>query len=143
MDQPLIPGKGKPAVRMATILILDDDLGFVFWLGQTLASPEFRPFPSPSVAEAKKLLRMLTAGLDVLIVSPELPGAVEFARDLQKRRPELRLIAALGYAPASSEAPPGFDAARNKPDERDEAEQAAWQHLVRRVFSRPASAEGQ
>lgn len=126
---------------MATILILDDDLGFVFWLGQTLSSPEFRPFPAPSVADANRLLPMLAAGLDVLIVNLELEGALTFALDLRDRQPALRLIAALGYAPASSDAPSGFDAARNKPDERDEAEQAAWQHLVRRVLSRPASAK--
>lgn len=124
---------------MATILILDDDLGFVFWLGQTLASPEFRPFPAPSVAEAKKLMPMLPAGLDILIVNPELDGALAFARNLRKGQRELRLIAALAYPPASSQAPSDFDAARNKPNERDEAEQSAWQHLVRRVFSRPAS----
>lgn len=128
---------------MATILILDDDLGFVFWLGQSLVSPQFRPFPAPSVAQAKKLLRMLAAGLDILIVNPELDGALEFALDLRQRQRQLRLIAALGYAPASNEAPPGFDAARNKPDERDEAEEAAWQHLIRRVLSRPASAQSQ
>jgi hypothetical protein len=128
---------------MATILILDDDLGFVFWLGQTLTSPQFRPFPAPSVADAKKLLKNLAAGLDILIVNPELNGALEFARGLRMRQRGLRLIAALGYPPASSEAPPGFDAARNKPDERDEAEQTAWEQLIRRVLSRPASAESQ
>jgi ActR/RegA family two-component response regulator len=127
---------------MATILILDDDLGFVLWLGQTLASPEFRPFPALSVAEAKKLIRQLSAGVDILIVNPELKGAVGFARDLRKQQRQLRLIASLGYSPDASEAPADFDAARNKPDERDEAEQAAWQHLVRRIFSRPASAKG-
>lgn len=127
---------------MVNILILDDDLGFVFWLGHALASAEFRPMPAPSVAEAKKLLGKYLAGLDILIVNPELKGALQFARELRKQQSELRLIAALDYPPSSMAAPPDFDAARNKPAERDAADEAAWQHLVRRVFSRPASAQG-
>ena len=76
---------------MATILILDNDLGFAFWLGQTLSAPHCTALPALNVAEAIALIGHFKLKIDFLIMNPALPGAVEFTRALRKEHKQLRV----------------------------------------------------
>ena len=120
---------------MTIILIIEEDLGFLFWLGQALTSPDLNPLPARSVLQAQNLIRRFKVGVDLVIASPELPRMVDYARHLRKQRPQLGLIAALGYASNPDVVPAEFDAGRPKPNVRDGAEEEAWRQLVRRVLS--------
>ncbi|HLK48916.1 MAG TPA: hypothetical protein VKT49_12315 [Bryobacteraceae bacterium] len=76
---------------MATILILDNDLGFVFWLGQTLTTPQCTALPALSVPEANTLISQLKLTIDFLIMNPAVPGAAEFTRSLRKQHRQMRV----------------------------------------------------
>ena len=119
---------------MAAILILDDDLGFLFWLGQALAA-DFKPIPAPSVADAKKLLRRLRTRIDVLIVNPLIPGAVPFTRGLRRKQGRLRVIAAVRYTEELDPILQDLNAARSKPGILDQIAMAEWRQAVRQVLT--------
>lgn len=76
---------------MATILILDNDLGFCFWLGQTLTTPQCKVFPATNIAEAVALIAQFKLKIDFLILNPEVPGAAEFARGLRREQRHVRV----------------------------------------------------
>lgn len=76
---------------MATILILDDDLGFSFWLGHTLTAPHCDTFPAKSVAEAAALIGHFKLKIDFLIMNPAVPGASDFKRALRREQKHLRV----------------------------------------------------
>ena len=68
---------------MKSILIVDDDLGFVFWLGQTLDAAGYSSLPAKGISEAIELLQDFRVRIDVLIARCVLPGASEFALALR------------------------------------------------------------
>lgn len=76
---------------VATILILDDDLGFSFWLGQSLNAPHCRALPAKSVAEAAALIGQFKLKIDFLIMNPAVPGASDFTRALRREQKHLRV----------------------------------------------------
>ena len=92
---------------VATILILDNDLGFSFWLGQSLTAPHCRALPAKSVAEAIALIGQFKLRIDFLIMNPAVPGASDFTRALRKEQRHLRVatltpeIAEAGERPES------------------------------------------
>jgi DNA-binding response OmpR family regulator len=78
---------------VATILILDNDLGFSFWLGQSLTAPHCRALPAKSVAEAVALIGQFKLKIDFLIMNPAVPGANDFTRALRREQRHLRVAA--------------------------------------------------
>ena len=76
---------------VATILILDNDLGFAFWLGQILSAPHCTALPAFNVAEASELINHFDLKIDFLIMNPAVPGAEEFTRALRKEHTQMRV----------------------------------------------------
>lgn len=76
---------------MATILILDNDLGFTFWLGQILSAPHCTALPAFNVAEASELIEHFNLKIDFLIMNPAIPGAEEFTCALRKEQGQMRV----------------------------------------------------
>ena len=128
-------GRVHWARDMRTVLILDDDLGFVFWLGEALTVAQFQPIPAQSVATAERLLRTLKIKVGLLIVNPAVPGAAEFARALRHRHEKLRVVAALGHPDDLEIVVRDADTARTKPHILDELARSEWQELVRGILS--------
>ncbi|GEM_PF-3176224 len=85
---------------VATILILDNDLGFSFWLGHTLTAPHCEALPARSVEEAARLIGHFNLKVDFLIVNPSLPGVSDFTRALRREQRHLR-VATLDLPDAS------------------------------------------
>ena len=67
-----------------TILVVDDDLGFVVWLGQTLVANGYLTVPATSARQATTLLAELqTATIDLAIVNLALPSATTLIDSLR------------------------------------------------------------
>ena len=83
----------QPATRnkVATILILDDDLGFTFWLGQAFSNAHCTAVPAVTVAAAKELIDQFGLSIDLAIVNPKVPGSAEFTRTLRRAHENLRV----------------------------------------------------
>ena len=76
---------------MNTVLIVDSDLGFVFWLGQKLNEVGHHAWPAVSVSNAKALAARFDP--NVLIVNFSLPGAEAFVKSFQRSHTEVRILA--------------------------------------------------
>jgi DNA-binding NtrC family response regulator len=119
-----------------TVLILDRDLGFVFWLGQMITKAGYQAFPANSCDSANELVRHLNLGIDMLIVSYSIPGAGGFVHSLLQSQKHLKVIAVLdaGDKPVSAFA--GADATEHKPSPTDEPSAAKWLATVKSAFAR-------
>jgi len=76
---------------VATILILNDDLGFALWLGQALSASNCEALPATNVSEAEALIGHFKLDIDLVIVNPMVPGAVDFTRALRREQGHLHI----------------------------------------------------
>ena len=128
-----------------TVLILDDDLGFLFWLAKSLEPSGYGVVPADTVSQANQLIRRLKLSIDLLIVNPTIDGAAAFCATLRRRKPGLRIIA-LGEAGPRSAAGIRADAFHSRPDltavtdpeqsPDEEASRLEWTRFVRQVLGK-------
>src|SRR5215472_5695366 len=76
-------GTAQNRLSVTNVLIVDTDLGLVFWLGQALDAAGYETYPAKGVTEAVSLLAELKLRIDVLIVRHDLEGAETFASELR------------------------------------------------------------
>lgn len=95
---------------MKNILIVDNDLRFVFWLCQVLDAAGYETVPATGVPEAVAALAELDIWVDLLMVRRALPGADAFAAELRSsQRGRLKAIALIGQNEAQSESIAAWD----------------------------------
>ena len=92
---------------MATILILDDDLGFALWLGQSLSAANCRVLPATSVTEAAALVSHFRLTVDLVLLNPSLAGGRDFTQTLRREQGYLR-VATLDPPAPGDHAEPGI-----------------------------------
>lgn len=80
-------------IRPAIILIIDDELGFVAWLGVTLAANGYATLPATSLSAAKQLLDELNVIPDLVVMNLELAGMSELIERLRRANLALKIIA--------------------------------------------------
>jgi hypothetical protein len=131
---PQQPFDSKNTALSTTILILDDDLGFLFWLAEALGSAGYQVVGALNVAEARRLESELASMVDLLIVNPALQGAEEFVRRKRRGEKHLRVIVIEEEAGHSIIRPPA-DATQRRPDALEDYAAAEWLGVIRRVFS--------
>jgi hypothetical protein len=66
-----------------TVLILDDDLGFVWWLGEIFTELGY----APSCPQALSTIEALDLSVDLAILNPELPGISPMIRAIEHAHP--------------------------------------------------------
>ncbi len=112
---------------MQTLLVVDDDLAFIFWLGFGLDAHGLQTVPAKNATAARALLGRIEYPLRAAIVNAALPGTVRLVKDLRKHQPDLKVISVGG----SEEAPlPGSDAALQRPAELGDAAKAEWLNAI-------------
>ena len=60
-----------------TVLIIDEDSAFVFWLAKLLSDAGYYSLPGLNCQQALSHIRELNATIDAVIVDPNLPGVPE------------------------------------------------------------------
>jgi hypothetical protein len=74
-------------------LIVDDDLGFVWWLGERFHEAGYRPVPALTVRQAISIVKELNIKIPVVVVNPGLPGVRKLIRSLsQVDQPAVKVI---------------------------------------------------
>ena len=73
------------------VLIVDDDLGFVMWLGQVLSQAGMLPFPAKNGEEGLSRIRDLHLTPDLAIVNPLVKNAAKLIRFLEPKTTVLTL----------------------------------------------------
>ena len=118
---------------MKNILIVENDLGFIFWLGGALVSADYQPWPACSVSDATELIEKAALSIDLLIVDPSLPGASKLIAVLRRAQAELKVIA-LGAEVKTNLT--GVNAWLRKPGPTQEPakQEQEWLEAVKDVF---------
>ncbi|HLK48812.1 MAG TPA: response regulator [Bryobacteraceae bacterium] len=83
----------SPKESPPAILIVDDDLGFLVWLGLTLSAGGFVTVPATTGPQAEQLLADLAIRINLAIVNLTLPRTAELAGLLKRRNPLVKVIA--------------------------------------------------
>jgi hypothetical protein len=78
-----------------TALIIDDDLGFVCWLGEIFKEAGCRVLPALSCGDAVMLTKRLSVKPDLIILNPHLGGAANMLQNYIQTEP-LFNIATIG-----------------------------------------------
>jgi DNA-binding NtrC family response regulator len=79
--------------RAPNILIIDDDVGFLWWLGELFNEIGYRSIPALNCREALARVRSLIGGVDLLVINPGLKGVAALVRILSRvQRPKIVLI---------------------------------------------------
>jgi hypothetical protein len=121
---------------MRTILIVDKDLGFVFWLGQALDKAGYQALPAKNIADAEALLGELKVDIDLVIASLASPEARVFAQTLHSQQGHLRIIAIIEEWESPDLALEDVWAWRRRPSAGSEAStKIDWLKTIQRVFS--------
>ena len=98
-------------VTKATVLILDNDLGFAMWLGRALTEAGFRALPANTSEEALTIAgQMQPSTVHVVIANLEIAGSAELLKTLAAKNKSLKVI---GIGPASDSR---VDATITRPD---------------------------
>jgi DNA-binding response OmpR family regulator len=118
---------------MKHILILESDLGFIFWLGAALGAANYQPWPACAASDAIDLVGKAGITIDLLIIDPSLRGVSKLMTVLRRSQPDLKVIA-LG-AEATNKLP-NVDAWRLKPSPTQEPakQEQEWLEVVKDVF---------
>jgi hypothetical protein len=115
---------------LKTILIVDRDLGFVFWLGQILDAAGYVAVPAKGVADAAEIVVTLRLPVDVLIAPAVESGVGEFVEKLRFTSPDLQVVALASEEDAAWAMPPPRAVWKRKPRYRDEATRSEWLNLI-------------
>ena len=79
---------------MKSILIVDSDVGFIFWLGAALSGAGYQPWPACSPSDAISVAgREALARLDLLIVNASLPGVSKLIAHFHRTQASLKVMA--------------------------------------------------
>ena len=120
--------------HVKTVLIVDDDLGFAFWLGQALDRAGYETWPARSVTAAKSLLAEVRLAVDLLVITASLPRAGVLANYLARNNPNLKVIAVYDNLTDGFKPFPKASAVHQKPQIIDTAAKAEWVQLVTGVL---------
>lgn len=128
----------RGAVTLKTaVLLIDSDLGFVFWLGRQLDRAGYEAFPARSVPDARKLIAELHLSVGLVILSDTVSGAADFISNLRHVQKCLKIILLVEDTDQKNRL--GADAQCVKPDRIRENSIAEWLQIAQRVLSRKAT----
>jgi hypothetical protein len=117
-----------------TILLVDSDLGFAFWLGHALDQAGYDALPARSSIDGLSLVRELKVTVDLVVVRASLPSAATLVGDLRKEfGSQVKVIAIVDEA-TPAEARPWADIESLRPRVADENSRVALVQMVRMVM---------
>ena len=118
-----------------TILLVDSDLGFVFWLGQALDAAGYNAIPALNVPSAEELIHNHKLSLDTLVIDPFLPDAFPFISRHRQSVPKLNVVAAIPEDWGTFPHLPDVDAILRKPQRLNGIALFQWLNLIQSFFS--------
>jgi hypothetical protein len=116
-----------------TVLIVDEDLGFVWWLGEIFHELGCRAVPALSCREALSLAETAKLTVDLIVVNPALSGVREMVKTLRTVRspkivaiPQPRGLRRLG---------PDVHAVLERPSTGETVSRSKWIRTVRGILA--------
>jgi response regulator RpfG family c-di-GMP phosphodiesterase len=124
--------EGHP--HLEKVLILDDDLGFVFWLGHLLDATGYSALPAKSVPDAALLLLQLDAKIDLVVINLALAGAIDFLAALHRSQRDIRVVGILDD-PVEATGLRGVNTVRSRPSVLNEPAKVEWLQCVQHILA--------
>jgi DNA-binding NtrC family response regulator len=122
-------------LRGPTILIVDEDVGFVWWLGELFSEFGYRSIPALSSRQALSLARKNTTGVHLLVIDPSLRGVPRLIQVLRSiHPPKIVLIQESGEREI-----PGVVATLERPSGWGPLSRSEWRQRVRRLLKQVES----
>ena len=122
---------------MTHILIVDNDLRFVFWLCQVLDAAGYESVPALGIPDAATALEELDIWVDVLIARCTLTGADGFAAELRSsQQGQLKTIALFDPNDEPSESIGAWDRWQVKLNISDALARPIFLSLVQRALTK-------
>jgi len=122
--------------NLKTVLVVDQDLGFVFWVGRALDAMHYFAVPAKSVLDAALLIMQLDLKkVDLLMINLELTGGYDFISAMHRLLPDIRVIG-IADDPLKPVNMIGVDAVRPRPDVADEAVRMEWMGWIENLMAR-------
>ena len=121
--------------RYVTILLVDSDLGFIFWLGQALDAAGYTAVPAVNVASAAELIQEHRLSVETLVIDPFLPDAFQLISALRQSHPDLHVVAAIPDDWRTFPSLPEIDAILRKPQRLTGAALIQWLQVIQEFFS--------
>ena len=122
---------------MKNILVVDNDLEFVFWLCQVLDAAGYEAVPAIGIPEAVAALEELDVWVDVLMVRRSLPGADGFAAELRSsQQGQVKTIALFDQNDEPGESIAAWDGWQVKLNVSDAIAQPIFLSLVQIVLTK-------
>jgi len=134
LDDASITSLHSPGKKL-TIMIVDGDLGFLYWLGCTLSAAGYLPLPALNCEDVGGVIERLQVGVDILVIDSCLPGANELAVELTREHPQLKVIAVVRNDDKAELDYSRADAFQYKRPGSDDAMGAVWLETVRGVVA--------
>ena len=117
-----------------SVLIVDDDLGFVFWLGELLAEAGYAAVPALDCEQAISHLKHFHVTVSAAIVNPGLEGVSRLLQNLWKANQQLRIVV---VPEPGAPAPLGITAyaVLEKPSGWESLSRQEWLRKVRKALA--------
>jgi hypothetical protein len=132
---PIIQRLSGEKSHRTTVLIIDGDLGFVFWLGHLLDAEAYSALPARAVPDAALLVMQLDLIVDVLVINLALAGADEFIAAMHRRKEGVKVIG-IQKNPLTAMDIPGVNAIYHpSPNILDHMAKAEWLKCIEQVLS--------
>ena len=122
----------SPVRRRPTALIVDDDVGLLFWFGEIFARAGWNAVPALNCRQAVSLAAMWDSYIDLVVVNPALGGISEMIETLSRvHRPKVVIL-----RDPDSEAAIPADATIDRPDLATAASRTRSAERLRRILKR-------
>ena len=123
-----------PPHRKPTALIVDDDVGLIFWIGEIFGKAGWNLVPALNCRQAVSLAAMWDLYIDLVVVNPALNGVSEMVETLSRvHRPKIVII----HDPDVEAGIPA-DATIDRPDVGTPVSRAEWAERMRELLRKIA-----
>jgi DNA-binding response OmpR family regulator len=119
-----------------TVLLVDNDLGFMFWLGGVLRAAGHDVAPAVTTRAAQSLTRKPGVSIDLLLLSPTVAGARALAEKVRRTHPAVRVVALLDADRSSGPLTWKPDLYYRKPRDSRGVSEARWLELIHNAVPR-------
>ena len=117
----------------SSVLIVDDDVAFVWWLGEVFTAAGYQSVPALHCRQALSLSKKLDLRVDLIAVNPQLPGVLRMLEAFAAARPGLKVILIQDHNSEPSAAIHG-DATLQRPSGWEPVLRPQWQRKLRRIL---------
>jgi hypothetical protein len=123
----------------ALTLIVDDDVGFLMWLGEVFTELGRQAVPALNCRQGLELVKRFNLPIDTLVINPELRGAQRIVRIITAASPGVRIVwicnSAMRPKWREQDKPYTIRAVLKRPPPSEPISRAEWVEKVRKMLS--------